>query len=205
MGRQSDAKERLMRSMSDLIWDRSYGSVTVDMICNHAGVQKGSFYHFFKSKADLMLATLDNAWEVEARPFFDEYFSPSLGGVERLRKVFEYTYKETVEIREKYGRVLGCPYFNLGAEVSGVEPDVLHKIRDLLIRYRRYFESAIRDAVADGEVSVRDPEQTARCLFSLYQGILTQARIEDNPEVVRELVDHLELVLGLHRVTINAA
>lgn len=205
MGRQSDAKERLMRAMSDLIWDRSYGSVTVDMICAEAKVQKGSFYHFFKSKADLMLATLDNAWEEEARPFFDEYFSPSLGGVERLRRVFEYTYEETVEIRKKYGRVLGCPYFNLGAEVSGVEPVVLNKIRYLLILYRRYFESAIRDAVAEGEVSERDPELTARCLFSLYQGVLTQARIEDNPEVVRELGHHLEIILGLKCVEASVA
>ncbi|WOO42999.1 TetR/AcrR family transcriptional regulator [Rubellicoccus peritrichatus] len=202
MGRQSDAKERLMRAMTDLIWERSYGSVTVDTICTKAEVKKGSFYHFFKSKADLMLATLDWAWEVEARPFFDEYFSPTLGGVERLRKVFEHAYRETVDTQKKYGRVLGCPYFNLGAEVSGVEPVVLNKIRYLLILYRRYFESAIRDAVAEGEVSNRDPERTARCLFSLYQGILTQSRIEDNPEIVRELSQHLDMVLGLEKATV---
>lgn len=44
MGRTSDAKERLLAAALDLIWERSYGSVTIDAICEKAGVKKGSFY-----------------------------------------------------------------------------------------------------------------------------------------------------------------
>lgn len=43
MGRTSDAKERLLQVGFDLIWNQSYGAVSVDQICERADVNKGSF------------------------------------------------------------------------------------------------------------------------------------------------------------------
>ena len=40
MGRVSDAKERLMEAVRDLIWAGSYGSTSVDDICERAEVRK---------------------------------------------------------------------------------------------------------------------------------------------------------------------
>ena len=42
MGRVSDAKERLMEAVRELVWTGSYGSTTIDQICEKAGVKKGS-------------------------------------------------------------------------------------------------------------------------------------------------------------------
>ena len=50
MGRVSDAKEKLMEAVMELIHTGSYGSTTIDHICEKAGVKKGSFYYFFDSK-----------------------------------------------------------------------------------------------------------------------------------------------------------
>lgn len=50
MGRTSNAKERLLEAVIELIWTGSYGSTSVDQICERAGVKKGSFYHFFESR-----------------------------------------------------------------------------------------------------------------------------------------------------------
>ena len=44
MPRKSDAKERLMNAAMDLIWENSYGSTSVDAICEKAEAKKGSFY-----------------------------------------------------------------------------------------------------------------------------------------------------------------
>src|SRR5512138_1338390 len=62
MGRTSDAKEKLLDVAFELIWDNSYGGVSVDQICERAGVNKGSFYHFFGSKADLAVAAYQEHW-----------------------------------------------------------------------------------------------------------------------------------------------
>ena len=62
MGRTSNARERLIESASELWHSRSYADVGVNEICEHAGVRKGSFYHFFASKQDLALAVIDSFW-----------------------------------------------------------------------------------------------------------------------------------------------
>ena len=54
-----DTQKRILDSASELIHARSYADVGVSAICEHAGVKKGSFYHFFRSKQELTLTVLD--------------------------------------------------------------------------------------------------------------------------------------------------
>src|SRR3974390_72097 len=108
MGRVSDAKKRLMDAILELLWTGSYGSTTIDHICDKAGVKKGSFYYFFDSKSDLALAALDEEWE-HHRSVLDSIFSPTVPPLERLKKYNDYGYKLQAEIQAKCGCVLGCP------------------------------------------------------------------------------------------------
>ena len=55
-------KERLTDAAMDLIWHNSYGTTSVDAICERAGAKKGSFYYFFKSKSELAAAALEADW-----------------------------------------------------------------------------------------------------------------------------------------------
>ena len=58
-----------------------------------------------------------------------------------------------------------------------------------------YFEDAIREAQASGEVEGRTAALKARLLWGFYEGTLTRARIENNPELIRNLsADALELI-----------
>src|SRR2546425_2059407 len=91
MGRVSDAKERLMGSVRELIWTGSYGSTTIDQICAKAGVKKGSFYYFFDSKADLAEQAIDEDWQ-RKRSELDAMFSPTVPPLERFRKYCEFSY-----------------------------------------------------------------------------------------------------------------
>src|SRR5213079_1014495 len=175
MGRVSDAKERLMEAVGVLIWTGSYGSTTIDQICDKAGVKKGSFYYFFDSKADVAEAALTEDWE-RRRPELDSLFSPTTPPLERLRKYCEFGYKLQAELKAKCGSVLGCPLFTLGSEVSTQEDRLQKKVQEILEQKRRYLESAVRDAHAAGVVQAPDAAATARLLFTYYQGLLTEAR-----------------------------
>src|SRR5213593_3604099 len=172
MGRISDAKERLMEAVSELIWAGSYGSLTIDQICERAGVKKGSFYYFFDSKADLAVAAIDAHWE-QQRVQLDAIFSASIPPLERLRKYCEYGYRMQAEIKSKCGAVLGCPLFSLGAEVSTQEDRLRKKIQEILDYKRRYLESAIREAHGAGLIHAPDAAAKARMLFVYYEGLLT--------------------------------
>ena len=61
MGRTSNADDRLKDAAIALMWEESYGAVTIDDICRRADVKKGSFYYFFDSKADLAATAFKSA------------------------------------------------------------------------------------------------------------------------------------------------
>lgn len=205
MGRVSDAKERLMEAVRQLIWAGSYGSTTIDQICEKAGVKKGSFYYFFDSKCDLAVAALDEEWQLRRRPELDAIFSPTVPPLDRLKKYCEYGYRFQAEIKAKHGCVLGCPLFTLGAEVSTQEAPLQKKIQEILDQKRRYLESTIRDAHAAGLIHAPDAAAKARLLFSYYQGLVTEARIHNSLEVFRDAVQHTYDLLGLKKTEPVAA
>ena len=204
MGRVSDAKERLMTAVSELMWLGSYGSTTIDHICDKAGVKKGSFYYFFDSKADLALAALEEEWQ-KHRPELDSTFSPTLPPLERLHKYCEYSYRFQAEMKAKCGCVLGCPLFSLGSEVSTQGRALKSKIEGILDYKLKYFESAIRDAHAEGLIHAPDAGRKARTLFAYYQGLLTEARIRNNLEILKTAVEGTYDLLGVKEVSPVAA
>src|SRR2546425_9395133 len=106
MGRVSDAKVRLMDAVLELIWAGSYGSTTIDHICEKAGVKKGSFYYFFDSKGDLAADALEEGWQ-KIRVTLDSIFSPTVPPLDRLRRYCDHMYSFQAEIKAKYGCGLG--------------------------------------------------------------------------------------------------
>src|SRR5260221_6291762 len=182
MGRVSDAKERLMEAVGELIWTGSYGSTTIDDICEKAGVKKGSFYYFFDSKADLALTAIDENWK-QRRAELDSFFSPTIPPLERIRKYCDYGYQLQAQIKAKCGCVLGCPLFTLGSEVSTQEDKLRKKIEEILEYKGRYLTAAIREADGAGLIHAPDPAAKARIVRAYMEGLLTQARIQNDLEV----------------------
>src|ERR1700675_1503824 len=77
MPRVSDMKKRLTDAALDLMWENSYGTTSVDAICERAGAKKGSFYYFFKSKSELTAAALEAEWN-KNKAKMDAFFSPTV-------------------------------------------------------------------------------------------------------------------------------
>src|SRR5688572_22858032 len=178
MGRVSDAKQRLLDATIDLIWLNSYGAVTVDNICERAGVKKGSFYYFFPSKTDLVVAALDAHWQ-KVKTQFDHIFAPAVPPIDRLRAYFDFVYQRQLEMHEKTGRVLGCPLCSVGSETSNSDPVICAKVQELISNYSGYIERTIRDLQADGAVKPQDITLQTQGLIAHMHGVLGQARIQN--------------------------
>jgi TetR/AcrR family transcriptional repressor of nem operon len=196
MGRPSDARQRLIEAVTELIWHGSYGSTTIDHICEKAGVKKGSFYYFFASKCDLAAAALEIGWE-QRKPMMDRLFSPTVPPLDRLKNFCAAEYAEQKELKQKCGCVLGCPLFTLGAEVCTQEHRLHKLVKDILEQITTYLESAIRDAHAQKLIDAPDAGAKARAIFAYSEGLLTQARIVNNVEVLREMADGIFGILGI--------
>jgi TetR/AcrR family transcriptional repressor of nem operon len=195
MPRTSDADKRLMEAAMELIWENSYGATSVDDICRKAGVKKGSFYHFFASKSELAVAALEADWQ-RKKPTFDRIFSPESAPLERLADYFDHVSERQCAVSSACGSVLGCPLFILGSEVSTQDKAITAKVHEVLERHVRYFESAIRDAHAQGLIRAPRAKNKARLIFALYQGMLTQARIANDTTLLNELKPAVLELLG---------
>ena len=190
MGRTSNADERLMTAALDLMWEESYGAVSIDDICQRANVKKGSFYYFFDSKSELAVAALERSSQ-EQKAFWDEQFSPSVPPLDRIRARCDYTYRKQTEIKARTGRVLGCPLCSVGSEICNQDEKIRAKILDILSRKTKYLQSAIADAQALGLIAPGDPAAKARCVLAYYEGMITQARIHNDAEMLAHLGDQV--------------
>ena len=204
MGRTSDANERLMDAALDLIWEESYGAITIDDICKRAEVKKGSFYYFFSSKSELAIAALERFWAEVGKPKMDNIFSPSVEPLARIVAYMHDIYESQSRIKREHGKVLGCPMVAVGSETCTCteEQAIGNKIREMFSRKRRYYESAIRDALADGSIEAGDANMKAHALASLIEGTMTQASILNDPEIFRSLPEMALRVLGAKSLTI---
>ena len=84
MGRTSDAKPRLLAAAGELFQDKGYHAVGIQEICDAAGVNKGSFYYFFSSKRDLVLAAIDAQVEMYQQELMQPAFSSNVPSATQL-------------------------------------------------------------------------------------------------------------------------
>ncbi|HEX3800858.1 MAG TPA: TetR/AcrR family transcriptional regulator [Verrucomicrobiae bacterium] len=195
MGRTSDAKERLLRVAFELIWEQSYGSVSVDNICARAKVKKGSFYYFFPSKSDLAIAAYEEHWQ-QSRPCYDRIFSPLVPPLQRIENYCQNVYEKQRDKYAKTGCVLGCPFGCLGAELSTQDEKIRAKSQEMFDRHCKYFENTLRDAHKENLIESNDFADKSQAIFCFIMGMLLQAKVKNDPEVLRHLSCHIMQMIG---------
>ncbi len=186
MGRVSDAKARLIDAAIDQMLKHGYAGATVDGICETARVNKGSFYHFFQTKDDLVIAALESHWEGRKRDL-DRLFSPAVPPLQRLQNYFQHVYERQSQSKTATGQFSGCLYSSIGSECVEQSPAISRKVQEILSTYTRYYESALRDAQAEGHVHIKDLAGKAKALFAYMEGVLSQARVQDDSALLRDL------------------
>ncbi len=186
---RSNTRERLVQTMLDLMWSASYGAVSVDDICKQADAQKGSFYHFFSSKAELAVVAFETQWE-EWRGELDAIFSASRPPLERFSHFLKVLEDEQKKSAKEFGYVVGCPFCSVGSELATQDETIRARIKVIFENHLRYFENALRDAVAEGALPKKlDVKAKAREIDAFINGAMINARIRNSLEPVgRDLV-----------------
>jgi TetR/AcrR family transcriptional repressor of nem operon len=193
---ECDTRQRLLDTAIDLIWEQSYGAVSVDVICERAGAKKGSFYHFFPSKSELTVAAIEEHWQ-KLRPDLDRIFSPQMPPLERLSRYCDLIYELQARKMRKFGRVCGCAFTSLASELSTQDEKIRQKSQQILDRRCRYFAAALRDAVREGLIPEQDCDNKARELFGCVMGVLVEAKIENDVEIIRHLKPTIFRLIGV--------
>lgn len=206
MGRApTDTKQKLIDTATDLIWRQSYNAVSVDEICKAAGVKKGSFYHYFPSKAHLALETMDSCMQ-ETIEKYNDFFSATRPPIQRFALMARYVLDQQREISKELGHVCGCPFATLGSELAAQDKEIGEKITGALEVKSAYYESALRDLVAEGTISANtDIKQKANEIFAYIIGQLIMARIKNDLDFLESgLEKGLFDLIGVKQIEIEA-
>jgi TetR/AcrR family transcriptional repressor of nem operon len=204
MKQESETKRKLLETAIELIWESSYGAVSVDDICNKAGVNKGSFYYAFKSKSELAVAAYERHWEAK-RPMMDQIFSTQVPPLERLQKACESMVQDQTDKQISFGKVLGCPFCALGSELSTQDEAIRQKVEVMSGRVIKYYEALVRDLAAEGLIESQDHKELANELYFYVIGVMMQAKIENSLRVLDRLHCGALRLLGVKQATAACA
>ena len=196
MGRQSDAKDRLLIAADSLFRDRGFAAVGVAELCSAAEVNKGSFYHFFPSKQALLLEIIDAAWDETGMLSQWERERPHRP-VDQLRRFLEELFAFHYADKESNGEVRGSLLSNVAHELGTRDDEIATKLRELLERETSAFESLLTEALDRGEVTVGNPRHAAESLVGCLHGLLMLAKVRNDLSVLPQSENDLLRLAGV--------
>jgi TetR/AcrR family transcriptional repressor of nem operon len=179
-----------MEAALALMWEESYGAVSIEDICRRADVRKGSFYHFFKCKSELAVAALREAWQRQV-PDWEALFARPRPAWARIRDVCALVYDRQLAEKARTGRVLGCPLCSLGSELSTQDAAIRDEVSRILDCQRDFWQSAIEDGQAEGMFEPGDARAKADGAMAYLIGLVTQAKLHDDVGMLRDLADRM--------------
>jgi len=194
VGRISDAREKLLQVAFDLIYDNSYGTVSVDQMCRRARVNKGSFYYFFRTKTDLVMEAYEEHWRLK-QPDYERIFASHVPPLKRFDLWCDYIAAVQQKRFERYEHVCGCPYTSVGSELATRDERIRLKAMDLMDRTVAYVERAITDAKREGLVHVDNPKIMAQQVYAYIQGLVLRAKIHNDLKVLRHMKPTVQRML----------
>jgi TetR/AcrR family transcriptional regulator, transcriptional repressor for nem operon len=188
MGRPSEARQRLIAAARDVIFAQSYEGVSVDDLCMAAGVNKSSFYHFFATKQDLLLAAIDSQWQWFEQTVLAPTFLATIPPHERILRFFDEARQVQEAHRQRRGHVRGCPAGNLTLELSTRDERVRARVTHFFQEWLGYFERTLREAKAAGSVpAALDVATTAQALLAYFEGVMLLAKGRNDPSLIGTL------------------
>ncbi len=171
------SKERLLAAAKTLVLAHGYSGTTVDAICEKAGLTKGSFYHFFKSKEELGLATLE--WSMRKG---GEILGsgPHAGIADPVEQAFVFL--EHVECCAEELWANGCLLGSFALELADTHPrmqaTVSRMFAEVAELFADRFAPIVRSSAGDGLPSARE---LAEEYLALLEGSIILAKAHRDP------------------------
>jgi len=179
----SETRERLIETATELFLGKGYGSVGTSQICASAGVNKGTFYHFFPSKSDLVIVAIEKYSESISDAFVRISQSSSTPS-NKLVALFEVPAKANRLWRKANGFAQGCLVGNMTLELSTFNESVRQASEAALRKWAKTIEPIIVGFAKEEGLSDLDPVNGARCVIAMIQGGVLMAKANNDPREI---------------------
>ncbi|MET0419623.1 MAG: TetR/AcrR family transcriptional regulator [Actinoplanes sp.] len=166
-----DTRQRLIDTMSELMWDRGYAATSPRDVRERSGVGQGSMYHHFPAKRDLALAALERN-VADLLPAASELDGPG----DPMDRIEAYLMRPRDALKGcKVGRMTQDPQVR-------EDPVLLAPVARAFAEVHVSWTNVLREAVAAGDL--RDdvvPERLAHTLMAVLQGGYVLAIAQQDP------------------------
>lgn len=176
---RENTKDKILSHAASIIRQKGFNNTGIQEILQTAGVPKGSFYFYFKSKEDLGLALIDYYGEFFAAMNESTLRNQELPPLQRLEKFFE----RGRLMSEEEKSMSGCPIGNLAQEMGSLNDAFQAKLRQVFNGMQRAIGECLEQALVGGEIdSHLDPEETAHFILNSWEGALLRMKAERSTE-----------------------
>ncbi len=178
-------QSHLINTAIALFLGRGYGAVGTAELCRAAGVNKGTFYHFFASKAALLAAAIAR-YADDLGAEFDTIARSDLTPSEKLVALFGVPERANQAWKDDDGVAQGCLVGNMTLELGGEEPEVRAATLAALAKWKASIRPILAACREEQEpkipLSDAQIDADANRIISLLQGGLLLAKAYDAPE-----------------------
>src|SRR5712671_7236578 len=140
-----ETKRKLLDAGVTLMRSRGFNATTVDEVCAAAGVTKGGFFHYFKSKEDLATAAVTRFHELRAGESADAAFRRLADPLDRVFGRLDFAKEASGGAK---GLTKGCLMGMFAQELSFTHPELRSLCQDKLARIAKDFETDLAEAKA---------------------------------------------------------
>jgi len=193
-----NTRDRLVDSARYLFWERGFAGTSMADLLTHAGVNSGSFYHFFESKEALLRAVLEGYIQGLRPMVVDPAFARTDEPVERIFAILAGYRERILQTDCKYG----CPLGRLALEIHP-ENRPAHK---LIAKNFQGWIGAVRECVEQIKHRLpknTDPDALSTYVLAVMEGGVMLSRyygsVETFDRSVRQLHEHFRLLSKARR------
>ncbi len=194
----SGTKLRLVDAGVALMRSRGFNATSLDQICAAAGVTKGGFFHYFKSKDEIAEAAITRFDEGKESEYQQAEFRKLKDPLERVFGRLEFV-KEASGGESRVTK--GCLIGTLAQELAFTNPELRDACRTFFQRVCVDFENDLGEAKAlYAPTADFEPKNVAALYVTIVQGSILMAKANENNAILINNLDefrkYLEVLFG---------
>lgn len=180
--RHDDTRQHILDTGYRIIAGKGFSGVGLNEILQAAGVPKGSFYHYFKSKEQYGQALLESFFAAYLSGIDELFRTPELSARERLVRYWEqWLQSQCADCEEQK-----CLVVKLSAEVADLSDAMRLTLRDGTDQVVARITQSIEAGVADASLPALEPRATARMLYQLWLGASLLTKLHRNRDPLQD-------------------
>ncbi|AMN52360.1 hypothetical protein ACP90_07875 [Labrenzia sp. CP4] len=173
-------RDILIDTATELFLGRNFGAVGTTELCKSAGVNKGTLYHYFPSKSDLLAAAIER-YATSFGQAFRDIADSDAAPEEKLRQLFDVPARANRDWKVRHGFAQGCLVGNMSLELGAVDIPVREAIKHALTTWKAPVRDILHQLIETGSLARIDCDKGADVVIGLIQGGLLLAKAQNDP------------------------